>query len=86
MGYFGGSPIHFPVGPIVPWPDRAIVGTLVDQHEPVASNRPGAHNAGPVRHPAATPAGVGTLPLDVFLLAVGAQAAKALARNLRPAM
>ncbi|MEI2705347.1 MAG: hypothetical protein V9E89_08785 [Ilumatobacteraceae bacterium] len=52
----------------------------------MASNRPGAHNAGPVRHPASTSAGVGTLPLDAFLLAVGAQAAKALARNLRPAM
>lgn len=82
MGYFGGSPVHFPVGPIVPWPDRAIVGTRWW----INTNRPGAHNAGPVRHPASTPAGVGTLPLDAFLLAVGAQAAKALARNLRPAM
>ena len=35
-----------------------------------------------VSHPASTSAGVGTLPLDVFLLAVGAQAEKALASNL----
>ena len=47
------------------------------------------HRTGPVPTTlarSATPAGVGTLPLDAFLLAVGAQAPKALARNLRPAM
>ena len=38
-----------------------------------------------VSHPASTAAGVGTLPLDVFLLAVGAQAEKALAANLQTA-
>lgn len=36
-----------------------------------------------VGHPESTAAGVGTLPLDLFLLAVGAQADQALARNLR---
>jgi hypothetical protein len=83
MGYFGGSPVHFPVGPIVPWPDRAIVGTRW------WINMNPWHRTGPVPTTlarSATPAGVGTLPLDAFLLAVGAQAAKALARNLRPAM
>jgi predicted AAA+ superfamily ATPase len=35
-----------------------------------------------VTHPEATSAGVGTLPLDLFLLAVGAQAEQSLARNL----
>ena len=38
-----------------------------------------------VGHPNSTAAGVGTLPLDLFLLAVGAQAEHALARNLRVA-
>ncbi|CAB4567391.1 unannotated protein [freshwater metagenome] len=38
-----------------------------------------------VSHPAATSSGVGTLPLDLFLLAVGAQAEKALAQSLRSA-
>jgi len=37
----------------------------------------------PVAHPEATASGVGTLPLDLFLLAVGAQAEQALARNLQ---
>lgn len=37
----------------------------------------------PVAHPEDTASGVGTLPLDLFLLAVGAQAEHALARNLR---
>lgn len=36
----------------------------------------------PVIHPQATDAGVGTLPLDLLLLVVGAQAHKALSRNL----
>jgi predicted AAA+ superfamily ATPase len=36
-----------------------------------------------VAHPESTASGVGTLPLDLFLLAVGAQAEQALARNLR---
>lgn len=36
-----------------------------------------------VAHPAATASGVGTLPLDLFLLAVGAQAEEALTRNMR---
>ena len=35
-----------------------------------------------VTHPETTAAGVGTLPLDLFLLAVGAQAEQGLARNL----
>jgi len=35
-----------------------------------------------VGHPGSTAAGVGTLPLDLFLLAVGAQAEHTLARNL----
>ena len=39
-----------------------------------------------VSHPASTAAGVGTLPLDVLLLAVGAQAEKALASNLPNAL
>ncbi len=38
-----------------------------------------------VAHPDSTAALVGTLPLDLFLLAVGAQAEQALARNLRVA-
>lgn len=37
----------------------------------------------PVTHPGATASGVGTLPLDLFLLAIGAQAEQSLARNLR---
>ena len=39
-----------------------------------------------VSHPASTAAGVGTLPLDVLLLAFGAQAEKALASNLPNAL
>lgn len=38
-----------------------------------------------VTHPEDTTAGVGTLPLDLFLLALGAQAEQALARSLRTA-
>jgi predicted AAA+ superfamily ATPase len=36
-----------------------------------------------VAHPGSTSSGVGTLPLDLFLLVVGSQAEQALARNLR---
>lgn len=36
-----------------------------------------------VAHPEATTSGVGTLPLDLFLVALGAQAERALARSLR---
>ena len=75
------QPLAFEIGSS-PDHSRAGVQAFLERHPRFAGRCYLVSPQASVSHPASTAAGVGTLPLDVFLLAVGAQAEKALAANL----
>jgi len=79
------QPLAFEIGSSPDHPRAAIRAFM--ERNPRFSGR--AYVVAPqatVAHPASTGSGVGTLPLDLFLEVVGAQAELELARSLGPAL
>lgn len=75
------KPIAVEVG-MSPSHSRAGLKAFLDRHPRFAGRCYLVAPQAPVVHPAGSPTGVGTLPLDLFLLACGRQAEAALARRL----
>lgn len=79
------QPLAFEIG-ASPAHSRAGIEAFMERHPRFKGRCYLVSPQAAVSQPGSNSAGVGTLPLDVFLLAVGAQAEKALARNLQASM
>lgn len=76
------QPLAFEIGSS-PDHSRAGAQAFVERHPRFAGRCYLVAPQAPVAHPTTTASGIGTLPLDLLLLAVGAQAEQALGQNLR---